>query len=68
MNKVRSSRQLIRGWHRNEKATIDHLVRVLGEEKNESSKAHSAFTPSGLPIEDQIRKASRPGSAGLAMF
>jgi hypothetical protein len=68
MNQLRSSRHLIKKWHRREKATIDHLVRSLGEAKNLSAATHSAFTPSGLAVEDQVRKAWQPGSTGLAMF
>lgn len=68
MKRLRSSRHLIKMWHRREKATIDHLVRSIGETKAATGTTHSAFTPSGLPIEDQVRKAWRPCSAGLAMF
>jgi hypothetical protein len=55
-------------WHRREKATIDHLVRDIGETKSATGTTHSAFTSSGLAIEDQVRKAWRPCSAGLATF
>jgi hypothetical protein len=40
----------------------------LTEPNSRYGIAHSAFTPTGLPIEDQIRKAWRPESLGLAMF
>ena len=68
MKQLRSTRHLIKMWHRREKATIDHLVRSVGDGKSSSGTTHSAFTPSGLAIEDQVRKAWRPWSAGLAMF
>jgi hypothetical protein len=72
MKQVRSSRQVppqaIESWHCHEKATIDHVVRLLTEPNSRSGNAHSAFTSTGLPIEDQIRKAWRADSLGLAMF
>ena len=68
MKQVRSSRQVIESWHCHEEATIDHLVRLLTEPNSRYGIAHSAFTPTGLPIEDQIRKAWRPETLGLAMF
>ena len=69
MKQLRSSRHLIKMWHRREKATIDHLVRHIGgEAKPLASTMHSAFTASGLAVEDQVRKAWQPPSAGLAMF
>ena len=72
MKQVRSSRQVppqaIENWHYHDEATIDHLVRLLTEPNSRVSNIHSAFTASGLAIEDQIRKAWRPDSVGLAMF
>jgi hypothetical protein len=68
MKQLRSSRHLIKMWHRRDKATIDHLVRTIGDGKNSSGTTHSAFTASGLSIEDQVRKAWQPVSAGIAMF
>ena len=72
MKQVRASRQVprqvIENWHCHEKATIDHLVRLLTEPNSRYGTPHSAFTSTGLPIEDQIRKAWRPDSMGLAMF
>ena len=69
MNQLRSSRHLIRMWHRREKATIAQVARAVGlEPKPASGTIHSAFTPSGLAIEDQVRKAWQPCPAGLAMF
>ena len=68
MKQVRSSRQVIESWQCHEEATIDHLVRLLTEPNSRYGIAHSAFTSTGLPIEDQIRKAWRPETLGLAMF
>ncbi len=68
MKHLRSSRHLIRMWHRREKATIDHLVQAIGEPKHAAATTHSAFTSSGLVIEDQVRKASRRCAVGLPMF
>ena len=68
MSQVQSSRQAIEKWHRHEEATIEHLVRLLTEPNSRYGVVHSAFTPTGLPIEDQIRKAWRPETLGLAMF
>jgi hypothetical protein len=55
-------------WHRREKATIDHLVQSIGGAKIGSGTTHSAFTTSGLAVEDQVRKAWQPATAGIAMF
>jgi hypothetical protein len=63
-----SSRRLIKMWHRREKATIDHLVGPIGAAKTAAATAHSAFTSSGLAVEDQVRKAWRPNSIGIAIF
>ncbi len=68
MKRALSSRQIIKMWHRREKVTIDHLVRTVGDAKSTARTTHSAFTPSGLAVEDQIRKSWRPGPMGLAIF
>jgi hypothetical protein len=68
MTALRSSRRLIKIWHRREKATLDHLVDTSVDRKTPAGTTHSAFTSSGLAIEDQVRKAWRPCSAGLAIF
>jgi hypothetical protein len=68
MKQLRSSRHLIRTWHRREKAMIDHLVRSIDPVKSPAGTIHPAFTASGLAVEDQVRKAWRPATAGLAMF
>ena len=68
MKQLRSSRHLIRMWHRREKATIHHVARNIGTLKNPPGMSHSAFTATGLAVEDQVRKAWQPPTAGLAMF
>lgn len=68
MKQLISSRRLIKMWHRREKATIDHLVGTAGDAKNAAATAHSAFTSSGLAVEDQVRKAWRPNPNGIAIF
>jgi hypothetical protein len=68
MKRLRSSRDLIKHWHRREKATIDHLIHTIGHAKAAAGTTHSAFTASGLSVEDQVRKAWRPWSNGPAMF
>jgi hypothetical protein len=68
MKQLRSPRQLIKNWHRREKATVDHLVRTMGDAKSTTATTHSPFTSSGLAIEDQIRKACGPSNAGLPVF
>lgn len=69
MKHLRSSRHLIKMWHRREKATIDHLVR-RGDDADATvlPSPHSAFTTSGLPIEAQVRKAWQPSPGGLPIF
>lgn len=68
MKQLRSSRQLVKMWQRREKATIDRVPVPLGEPASPAATVHSAFTASGLAVEDQVRKAWRPWSAGLAVF
>ena len=68
MKQLRSSRHLIRTWHRREKATIDYVARNIDRAKSPAGTIHSPFTPTGLAIEDQVRKAWQPATAGLAMF
>jgi hypothetical protein len=67
MKQTRSSRQLIKVWHRREKATIEHLVRMIGGGKAVGT-THSPFTASGHSVEDQVRKAWQPSPGGLAIF
>ena len=68
MKQLRSSRHLIRMWHRREKATIDQVARNIDRVQMPSGTLHSPFTASGLAVEDQVRKAWQPATAGLAMF
>ena len=68
MKQLRSSRRLIKMWHRREKATVDHVVGATGNAKASTGTTHSAFTPSGLAVQDQVRKAWHPYPAGLASF
>jgi hypothetical protein len=67
MKQLISSRRLIKMWHRREKATIDQLVRTADGAKA-ATTTHSAFTASGLAVEDQIRKAWRPNPDGIPVF
>ena len=68
MKQLRSFRHLIKMWHRREKATIDHVVGTTGDPKGAVGTTHSAFTASGLAVEDQVRKAWRASPEGLATF
>ena len=67
MKQLISSRRLLKIWHRREKATIDHLVGTAAKAKA-AAPTHSAFTETGLAVEDQVRKAWCPSSTGLAIF
>ncbi len=68
MKDLHSSRRLLKMWQRREAATIDHLVRTMGAAKGAPATTHSAFTSSGLAVEEQVRKASCPSPEGLAIF
>ena len=68
MKHPRSSRRLVKLRQRREKATVDPIARALGAPETPAATVHSAYTPSGLAVEDQVRKAGRPWSSGLAMF
>ena len=69
MKQLRSSRHLIKMWHRREKATIDHLIRSTADpEVAAAPSPHSAFTASGLAIEAQVRKAWQQSPVGLPTF
>jgi hypothetical protein len=68
MKQPLSTRRLVRTWHKREKATIDHLVGVLGAAKSASGTVHSPMTDSGLVVEEQVRKAWRPCGVGLPIF
>ena len=68
MKDLRSPRRLIKMRQRRERATIDRPVHTRAAAKGAHRPTLSAFTASGLAIEDQVRKAWRPWSAGLAIF
>jgi hypothetical protein len=68
MKRLRSSRHLIKMWHRREKVTIDYLVRSIGDPKSTAGTTHSAFTATGLAVEDQVRKVCIPTAVGLPIF
>ena len=54
--------------HVAEKATIDHLVRVLSPEAQPEGRVLAAVTESGLLVEEQVRKAWNQPVVGLAIF
>jgi hypothetical protein len=66
MAKVTLSRRRMKRRHIREEATIDHLVRVVFEKTK--GTVHAPFTPSGLSVEEQIRKEWHPSMGGLALF
>jgi hypothetical protein len=68
MKDMLSTRRLIKNWHKREKATIDHLVGVMGKAKTVSGTVHSPLTDTGLVVEEQVRKAWRPAGVGLPIF
>ena len=68
MKDLRSSRRLLKIWHRREKATIDHLVGSLADPNAASGKVHSPMTSFGLVVEEQVRKAWQPYGVGLPIF
>jgi hypothetical protein len=51
-----------------EKATIDHLVDEVYEEKTSEGHVQSPTTDSGLPVEGQVRKEWDPKKGGLPTF
>jgi hypothetical protein len=53
--------------HVREKATIDHLVQDVYEPKMPDEK-HTERSPTGLPVEDQVRKEWDPRKGGLPTF
>ena len=54
--------------HNREKATIEHLVDKLYEDKLAEGHVQSSTTDSGLPVEEQIRKEWDPKKGGLPTF
>ena len=51
-----------------DKATIDHLVEEVYEDKAEEGHLQSPTTDSGLPVEEQVRKEWDPKKGGLPTF
>ena len=68
MKQLRSPRSLIKMWRRRKKAIVEHVAGTIGDAGGAAGTGHSAFTASGLAIEEQIRKARRPSPEGLAIF
>lgn len=68
MKPPRSSRDLIKRWHRGEKSTIDQVARSVRDVPKVGGAAHSPFTASGQAVEDQVRKAWLPHGSGLPVF
>jgi hypothetical protein len=68
MKQLRSPRRLITMWRRRKKATTERVVNTIGDVAGAAGTSHSAFTAAGLAIEEQIRKARRSSSEGLAIF
>ena len=56
--------------HVREKATIDHLVQDVYEPKmpDEKHTERSPTTPTGLPVEDQVRREWDPRKGCLPIF
>ena len=56
--------------HVREKATIDHLAQNVDKPKprGEENAPRSPTTPTGLPVEDQVRKEWDPRKGGLPTF
>jgi hypothetical protein len=68
MTKATVFRRRIRKRHVREQAIIDHLVRTLCPKREEKGTMHPSVTPSGLSVEEQVRKEWHPGPMGLAIF
>ena len=68
MKQLRSSRHLIKIWRRRGKATAGPVAEAAVIPEKAIPTTHSAYTPGGLAIEEQVRKAWRPWPVGLAMF
>ena len=70
MKQLRSSRHLIRMWHRRDKATVAPVAGPVAAVPKAVSTGtvHSAFTATGLSIEEQVRKAADRIMGGLALF
>lgn len=63
------SNQSATDQRKRDKATIDHLVDEVYEEKPDDRDPQSPTTGSGLPVEEQVRKEWDPEkSGGLPTF
>jgi len=61
---TQSSRQSTSKRQKREKATIDHLVDEMYQEKPEDGDLKSPTTDGGLPVEEQVRKEWDPNKNG----
>jgi hypothetical protein len=68
MKQLRSPRRLISMWRRRKQAAAEHAVGANGEVGGAAGTGNSAFTATGLAIEEQIRKARGSSPEGLAIF
>jgi len=68
MKNLRSVRRLIKLRLRRGRAFGARLAPITGEAKAAPAAPLSAHTPSGLAIEDQVRKAWAPIGGGLPTF
>ena len=53
---------------KSDKATIDHLVEEMYEDRVEEGRVQSPTTDNGLPVEGQVRKEWGPKKGGLPIF
>jgi hypothetical protein len=54
--------------HKREKATIEHLVDKVYEDKLAEGRLQNSTTDGGLPVEEQLRKEWDPKKGGLPTF
>ena len=54
--------------HKREKATIEHLVAKVYEDKPAEGRLQNSTTDDGLPIEEQVRKEWDAKKGGLPTF
>jgi hypothetical protein len=54
--------------HKREKATIDHLVDKVYENRPAEGHVQNPTTDSGLPVEEQVHKEWDPKKSGLPTF
>ena len=68
MKQLRSPARLVRMWQRRERAAAVPVAPVAEDAPTAAGTMRSAFTVTGLAVEDQVRKVHRPGPGGLAVF